>query len=199
MKDQHRGRHGGRLATCLMAIVGSTLVLGGCGDRSVSGSYVSHAGNQADLLQITETPDHHFTGTIRHTGLNNDGTLSSSSTNVSGSVDGNSITLTVLATPLPIGQNFSGSVTGDGIDLTVANGAQTGVEHFTKGQPSDFDAVVVLLNQASRSSPRANGVNASIRSTAKSTPSPTASIASSRARTSISNACPGPRPTTTTQ
>ena len=49
---------------------------------------------------------------------------------------------------MPIGQNFSGSVTGDGIDLTVANGAQTGVEHFTKGQPSDFDAVVVLLNQA---------------------------------------------------
>ncbi|MBK5119204.1 hypothetical protein IQ288_04845 [Burkholderia sp. R-69980] len=148
MKDQHRERHGGRLATFLTVIVGSALLLAGCGDRSVSGSYVAHAGNQADLLQITETPDHHFAGTIRHTGLNNDGTLSSSSTNVSGSVDGNSITLTVLVTPLPIGQNFSGSVTGDGIDLTVANGAQTGVEHFTKGQPSDFDAAVVQLNQA---------------------------------------------------
>ncbi|NTX43051.1 hypothetical protein HT749_06525 [Burkholderia cepacia] len=146
MKDQQRKRRG--LATCVTAIVGSTLLLAGCGDRSVSGSYVAHFANQADLLQITETPDHRFTGTIRHAGLNNDGTLSSSSTNVSGSVDGNNITLTVLATPLPIGQNFSGSVSGNGIDLTVGNGAQTGVEHFAKGQPSDFDQVVAQLNQA---------------------------------------------------
>ena len=122
MKDQHRGRHGGRMATCLPVDVGSTLLLAGCGDRSVSGSYVAHAGNLADLLQITETPDHHFAGTIRYTGLNSDGTLSSSSTNVSGSVDG--------------------------IDLSVANGPQTGVEHFTKGQPSDFDAEIVQLNRA---------------------------------------------------
>jgi len=146
MKDQQRKGRG--LATCLTAIVGSTLLLAGCGDRSVSGSYVAHYDNQADLLQITETPDHRFTGTLRHAGLKNDGTLTSSSTNVSGSVDGNSITLAVLETPLPIGQNFSGSVTGDGIELTVANGAQTGVEHFAKGQPSDFDAVVAQLNQA---------------------------------------------------
>ncbi|PRE88298.1 hypothetical protein [Burkholderia gladioli] len=146
MKDQQRKGRG--LATCLTAIVGSTLLLAGCGDRSVSGSYVAHFGNQADLLQITETPDHRFTGTLRHAGLKNDGTLTSSSANVSGSVDGNSLTLTVLETPLPIGQNFSGTVTGSGIDLTVANGAQTGVERFAKGQPSDFDTVVAQINQA---------------------------------------------------
>lgn len=144
----HQQRKGLGVARCLTAIVGSTLLLGGCGARSVSGAYVAHFGNQADLLQITETPDHRFTGTLRHAGLNNDGTLASSSANVSGSVDGNSITLTVLETPLPIGQNFSGTVTGSGIDLTVGNGAQTGVEHFSKGQPSDFDTVVALLNQA---------------------------------------------------
>ncbi|WP_416268258.1 hypothetical protein SD235_11355 [Burkholderia cepacia] len=145
MKDQQRKRRG--LATCVTAILGSTLVLAGCGDRSVSGSYVAHFGNQADLLQITETPDHRFTGTLRHAGLKNDGTLTSSNTNVSGSVDGNNITLTVLETPLPIGQNFSGSLTGDGIDLTVGNGAQTAIEHFAKGQPSDFDHLVAQLNE----------------------------------------------------
>ena len=48
MKDQQRKRRG--LATCVTAILGSTLVLAGCGDRSVSGSYVAHFGNQADLL-----------------------------------------------------------------------------------------------------------------------------------------------------
>ncbi|MCA7951356.1 hypothetical protein LGM43_13870 [Burkholderia seminalis] len=132
----------------MTAILGSALLLTGCGDRSVSGSYVAHYGNQADLLQITETPHHRFAGTLRHAGLKNDGTLTSSSANVSGSVDGNSITLTVLETPLPVGQNFSGSVTGDRIELTVANGAQTGVEHFARGEPSDFDAAVAQLNQA---------------------------------------------------
>jgi len=146
MKDQQRKGRG--LSTCLAAIVGSTLLLAGCGERSVSGSYVAHFGNQADLLQITETPDHRFTGTLRHAGLKNDGTLTSSSANVSGSVDGNSLTLTVLETPLPIGQNFSGTVTGSSIDITIANGAQTGVEHFAKGQPADFDTVVAQLNQA---------------------------------------------------
>ncbi|RDU97834.1 hypothetical protein [Trinickia dinghuensis] len=146
MEDQQRKYLD--LATCLTAFMMSTLLLAGCGDRSVSGSYVSHFGNQVDLLQITETPDHRFTGTLRHAGLKNDGTLSSNSANVSGSVDGNSITLTVLETPLPIRQNFSGTVTGSGIDLTVGNGAQTGVEHFATGQPSDFDTVVAQLNQA---------------------------------------------------
>ena len=66
MKDQQRKGRG--LSTCLAAIVGSTLLLAGCGERSVSGSYVTHFGNQADLLQITETPDHRFTGTLRHAG-----------------------------------------------------------------------------------------------------------------------------------
>ncbi len=143
MMNQRRMSFAGYLA----AIVGSALLLSGCGDRSVSGSYVSHNGNQADLLQVTETPDHRFTGTLRHAALTSDGTLSSSNSNVSGSVDGTNITLTVLATPLPIGQNFAGMATRSGIDLTVPDGAQTGVQHFTKGQPSDFDEAVAKLDK----------------------------------------------------
>ena len=139
------------LAGCLTVIAGSILLLTACGERPVSGLYVSRSGNQADLLQITETPDHHFTGTLRHAGLKSDGTLSSSTNNVTGSVDGTSVTLTILATPLPIGQNFGGTVTGDGIDLMVPSGAQTSVQHFMKGQPSDFDEAVAQLNQAGQS------------------------------------------------
>lgn len=143
------GRQRVGFACCLAAIVGSTMLLSGCGDRSVSGAYVSQGGNQADLLQVTETPDHHFTGTLRHAALTRDGTLSSSTNNVSGSVDGTNLTLTILATPLPIGQNFAGTTTDGGIDLTVPNGAQTGVQHFAKGQPSDFDDAVATLGKAS--------------------------------------------------
>lgn len=130
------------------AVVGCALLLIGCGDRSISGAYVMSSKTEADLLQITETPDHHFSGTLRHTVLRSDGTLSSGSTNVSGSVDGDSITLTLLATPLPIGQNFSGTVTTGGIDLTLSDGNRTAVEHFAKSQPADFDSAVTQLSQA---------------------------------------------------
>ncbi|ALS66589.1 hypothetical protein AT395_17810 [Pandoraea apista] len=137
----------GRRVKCLWAIVAGALLITGCDSRSVSGVYVSHTDNQAALLQITETPDHRFTGTLRHTTLNNDGTLSSGDANVSGSVDGGSITLTVLAAILPIGKNFSGAVTRDGIDLNFANGNQTAVQHFARGRPSDFESAVAQLNQ----------------------------------------------------
>jgi hypothetical protein len=128
--------------------LGAALLLAGCGDRSASGTYVSHTANDATLLQLTEMADHRFTGTLRHASLNNDGTLSSSEANVTGSVDGNSITLTVLATPFPVGQNFSGTVSSAGIDLTVPQGAQTAVEHYEKGELSDYNAVVYQFTQA---------------------------------------------------
>ncbi|MFM0077166.1 hypothetical protein PQQ86_39135 [Paraburkholderia sediminicola] len=114
----------------------------------MSGTYVSRTAKSATLLQITETPDHHFTGTTRNVSLNNDGTLATSTANIAGSVDGTNLTLTVQATPFPVGQNFGGTVTSDGIDLTVAQGAQTAVEHFVKGETADFNAVVTQLNAA---------------------------------------------------
>lgn len=137
------------LAVWLPAIA-ATLLLAGCGDHShsVSGTYVSHTANSATLLQITETPDHHFTGTTSNVSLNNDGTLASRAANVAGSVDGTSLTLTVQAAPFPVGQNFGGTLTADGIDVTFARGTQTGVEHFVKGETGDFDAVVTQLKAA---------------------------------------------------
>lgn len=147
MESQCR-RRGVCLAVCLTVTSGAALLLAGCGDRSASGTYVSHTSNDATLLQVTETPDHHFTGTLRHASLNNDGTVSSSSANVTGSVDGNNVTLTVLATPLPVGQNFSGTVSSAGIDLTVPQGAQTAVEHYAKGEVADYNSVVYQLSQA---------------------------------------------------
>ncbi|BBA45198.1 TPA: hypothetical protein ACK3Q6_005651 [Burkholderia cepacia] len=146
MKAMGRGFRG-TLVQC-GAVAGCALLLTGCGDRSISGAYVLSSKTEADLLQITETPDHHFSGTLRHTVLGNDGTLSSGSTNVSGSVDGDSITLTLLATPLPIGQNFSGTVTSGGIELTLSDGNRTAVQHFAKSKPADFDSAVAQLSRA---------------------------------------------------
>lgn len=147
MRNERRN-YGSGIVARIPAIVGAALLLAACGDHSASGSYVSRAAYETTLLQITETPDHRFTGTLSHASLNKDGTLSSSTANVSGSVDGSSITLTVLATPLPLGQNFSGTISVTGIDITIASGAQPGVVHFAKGSPSDFGAMVHQLGLA---------------------------------------------------
>lgn len=146
-EGQRRGRP---LEVCLAVIASSSLILAGCGKRSISGSYVAHAGNKADLLQLTESGGHRLAGTFRHIELTEEGTLASTNDNLSGSVDGDSITLRVMTVPLPGGENVSGIVTDSGIDLMVGEGAQTHVEHLTKGRQSDFSDVVGQLERAGR-------------------------------------------------
>lgn len=130
------------------AIISAVLLLTACGDHSASGAYVSRAGCETALLQITETPDHRFAAPLSHAVLNKDGTQSSSTANVSRSIDGSSITLAALATPLPLGQNFSETINVAGIDITIEGGVQPGTVHFAKVSPSEFDAIVHRLGLA---------------------------------------------------
>lgn len=132
-----------------LTATGAALLSSGCGDRSVSGSYVSHNANSATLLQITEIPDHHFTGTFRRAVLNNDGNMTTSTSNVSGSVDSSTVVLAILDAPFRVGQNISGTVTGSGLDLTVpaTQSAQTATAHFDKADTSDDDSAVAQLTQ----------------------------------------------------
>jgi hypothetical protein len=132
------------------AFLGATALLAGCGDHTVSGTYVERGADDTALLQITETPDHRFTGTLRHAALSPNGTVSTSSENVSGSVDNGSIVMTILETPLPIGKNISGTVSSDALDFSIPSqqGTQTGIAHFEKADVGDFDAAVVKLSQA---------------------------------------------------
>lgn len=131
-------------------LLGATALLAGCGDRVVSGTYVEHGANDSALLQITETPDHRFTGTLRHAALSSNGTVSTSSANVSGSVDNGTIVMTIQETPLPIGKNISGTISGHALDFSIpsSQGTQTGIAHFEKADVGDFDAAVAKLSQA---------------------------------------------------
>lgn len=137
--------------TKALAVLAAALMLGGCGDHSLSGTYVSHQASGAELMHLTQTPDHHLTGTIQYAALTNDGQVSTSTVNVSGVVDGDNLTLTIYSTPLPLGQNFGGTVTGSGLDFTVpgtGGSAQAKVSHFDRGTVQDYDAMVAKLSEA---------------------------------------------------
>ncbi|MFM0663322.1 hypothetical protein [Paraburkholderia sediminicola] len=139
--------------TKAFATLATALFLGGCGDHSLSGTYVSHQASDAELMQLTQTPDHHLIGTIQKATLMNDGHVSTSTVNVSGVVDGDNLTLTLYSTPLPIGQNFGGTVTGNDLDLTVPStggSAQAKLSHFDRGTVQDYDVTVAKLSEAGR-------------------------------------------------
>ena len=131
---------------CAMAFL-----LIGCGDRSMSGTYISHQASSAELIHLTQTPDHRLIGSIQKATLMNDGHVSTSTLNVSGVVDGDNLTVTIYSTPLPLGENFGGTATANGLDITVpaAGGSgQANVSHFDRGGVQDYDAMVAKLVDA---------------------------------------------------
>lgn len=86
MRNELRN-HGSGVGAWVPAIIGDAQLATAREDDSASGAYVSHAAYETTLLQITETPDHRFTGTLSHASLNKDGTLWSRTADLSGSVE----------------------------------------------------------------------------------------------------------------
>lgn len=135
----------------ICAVCATTILLAGCGDHSLSGTYVSHQATGAELMQLTQTPDHRLTGTIQKATLMNDGHLNTSTVNVAGVVDGDNLILTIYSTPLPIGENFGGTATRAGLDFTIpaaGGSAQAHVSHFDRGSVEDYDVMVSKLADA---------------------------------------------------
>lgn len=71
--------------------------------------------------------------------------------NVTGVVDGDSLTLTVFDTILPLGENFGGRVTSDGLSLSKpakAGTHQTQISQFAVATLNEYDAAVGKLAAA---------------------------------------------------
>ncbi len=97
----------------ILVIMSIVISLSACFDRSISGSYVAKDSSSAELLQLTQAQDGKIVGTLQHIALKSGGGIETetSMTNVSGVVDGKSLTLTVSLASLPISRNLSGTVT----------------------------------------------------------------------------------------
>jgi len=128
------------------------LALTGCFDRSVSGMYVAKGVSDADLMQLTQSPDGKLVGSLQHVSLKTNGSLETDQFNVSGAVDGHNLTLTVAKLGLPFAQNISGAVSASGLDLSVAGNTGAAVlAHYDRGSVDDFNSAVERLTLAGQS------------------------------------------------
>lgn len=145
-------RHHPNTLTSLHFLVTGTAcaaILAGCGHRTASGVYVQHNDRAAMLLQLTQTPDQHLTGSLQFSVLNSDGALEKKVWNVDGVIDDDRLTLTVRAPELLAQSlNIGGKLADGGIDLNMPTTSiiqKVGVQHLVKGNVSDYDDAVNTL------------------------------------------------------
>lgn len=132
----------------LMAVSSLVLFLAGCGPKSVSGAYMAAGPQSVELLQITESKDGQLLGALSHFGYKNDGAIERLTMNVTGTTDGQSITLVAKPdTFLAQATNLSGSIGGGTISITSV----AGTEKFTRSSADDYQAEVNDLNKQAAS------------------------------------------------
>lgn len=136
----------------ILVIMSIVMLLAACFDRSISGSYVVKDSSSAELLQLTQAQDGKIVGTLQHIALKTGGGIETSMANVSGVVDGESLTLTVSLAGLPISRNLSGTVTASALELNLVGSAgAVASAHFARGSVADFNSEAERLAQAGQS------------------------------------------------
>lgn len=128
----------------------AAIALSACSPANVSGSYVAVGEHDAALLQITQTPDQRLTGTLQGISLQPDGTLDRKVVNLTGAVDGESITVTLASNGLDAlfgTRNASGKVTGDTVDLLMPAGGNAAPTHLVvkKQDAASFESAASNL------------------------------------------------------
>ncbi|NWA05396.1 hypothetical protein [Pseudomonas gingeri] len=138
--------------TRMMLLVPIVLMLVGCFERSVSGTYVAKRESGAELMQLTQTSDGKLVGSLQRVALNTQGALEKLQLNVIGAVDGESLTLTMARVGIPITQNFSGAVTDSGLELNMVDNSGAALQaRFARSNIEEFNAAVGRLTQAGQS------------------------------------------------
>ncbi len=136
----------------ILVIMPIVISLSACFDRSISGSYVAKGPSSAELLQLTQARDGKILGTLQHIDIKSGGRIETSTKNVSGVVDGESLNLTMSLAGFPISQNLSGTVTAAALELNlVGTAGAVASAHFARGSVADFNSEVERLAQVSQS------------------------------------------------
>jgi hypothetical protein len=125
-------------ALVLAALVGCSLTA-----HSISGAYIAPSTQSVELLQLTQSSDGQLLGSLQHYEIKADGTPLQQTLNVSGSVDGKSLTLIFkLNEPLSVAANVSGLVDSGVITLNWPAYS----ERFVASTPDAFQAAVAQLS-----------------------------------------------------
>jgi hypothetical protein len=113
-----------------------------CAENRISGTYVSHGNNFAEMLQLTQTENGHLVGVMTSVTLSSEGSISSKNCQLTGATDAGQITL-LCHYGLLDDVNLAGTVNWtkseiqfqwSGADGTVASAV------FERGAVSDFKA-----------------------------------------------------------
>lgn len=123
------------------------LAFGGCSHKDVSGAYIAKDAASTAWLQIVRTPDNHLTGQMIVSKIEANGTVDRESVNLSGAVNGDSLTLTTEGL-LGLGsKTMSGTFDGDRLSLMGTGGTVT----LTRTSLSGYQAVTKELDTHAQS------------------------------------------------
>lgn len=132
----------------LVAVSCLMFFLAGCGNKGVSGAYIATGPQLINLLQLTESKDGQLLGSMSEVKYKADGTMERMALSVSGTTDGQSITIAVKSdTLLAQSVNLSGTVEDGGITFSGADGT----ERFSKSTVDDYQAKLSELNRQAAS------------------------------------------------
>jgi hypothetical protein len=112
-----------------------------CSASRVSGTYVGHGANFAEMLQLTETENGQMSGVLSWAELKGDGRVTSEQAPVTGVVDADQVTLNIRSGLLSflVGNSVAGTVKGDAIQLQTVDSSGNVANHvFARGTAADF-------------------------------------------------------------
>ena len=119
-----------------------------CSASRISGTYLGHGANFAEMLQLTETNDGQISGVLSWAELRSDGRVTSEQAPVSGAVDADQVTLNIRPGLLSflIGKTVAGKVKGNTIHLQTVDSNGNAASHvFSRGTAADFTAYTQQL------------------------------------------------------
>ncbi len=119
-----------------------------CSASRISGTYVSHGPNFAEMLQLTQTDNGQISGVLSGVELKPEGNITSEQGSVTGVVDADQLTLSVRSGPLSFlgGTTIAGTVKGSAIQLQIIDSkGNVTSDVFIRCTPTDFKAYVDQL------------------------------------------------------
>lgn len=122
-----------------------SILAGGC-QREISGKYMAKFTNGVYWLQLVRTPDNHLTGQLESSILGQDGKIARESVSVSGAVNGSNVTISATMFGLSV-VTLSGSLDGNRLTLT---GGQPSPMVLVRADISDYQKQVNALNTQSQ-------------------------------------------------
>ncbi|MGE3790775.1 MAG: hypothetical protein AB7H66_10240 [Hyphomonadaceae bacterium] len=134
----------------MAALILSFFMFVACTGQSVSGTYVHSSANTVAMLQLVERPNGTLSGSLRFASANRHHEVSVESAPLTGSIDGQNLTLNTPAPPLGFATTFSGVRSGDEITLTYTAQDNVNAISFRRSSPEEFTELTEQLAHAER-------------------------------------------------